>query len=180
MEISEKEYYELMTQVRALKDQVEAIQSPRKTTLLDMVNERVISDVRNISDEEPIFGYSYLASDAWTVMLQLAKMIHNPSRLFYMDRRYGQNRFCTRPYINSMNAKNPPRKIADLTADQVNVSVQMLNEIIPIYNKYFKMMHRKVMYDPTGKGDYEPIGVVDNDALNQDGCEASAMGEIYG
>lgn len=175
MEISEKEYYELMSQVKVLKNQVESMQSPRRTTLLDMMNEQVISHVRNISDTKPIFGYCCNSSEAWTVMMQLAKMVHKPSDLFYMDQCCAYDRYHMRPYIRSTSIKNSPRKIADLNAEQVNVSVQMLNEIIPIYNKYFKMMHKKVMYDPTGKGDYEPIGVMDQDEDN-----GSTMGEIYG
>lgn len=168
MEVSEKEYYELQMQVRTLKHQVDAMSSPRRTALKDLVKEQVISHVWNLADDKPIFEYRRFNSDAWTQMLALAKMIHDPSSLFYMDRTI--NGYASKPYIRSIFPKNRPRKISDLTPEELNVSVQMLNEIIPIYNKYFKLMHQRVIYDPTGKGDYRSIGVLDDDTeVNDDG-----------
>lgn len=168
MEISEKEYYELQMQVRLLQSRVEGMKIPKQTTMKDLVNEQVISRVWNLADDKPIFEYSRSNSDAWTQMLVLAKMIHEPSPLFYMDRT--NNGYFSKPYIRSIFPKNRPRKISDLTPEELTVSVQMLNEIIPIYNKYFKQMHQRVIYDPTGKGDYRSIGVLDDDAeVNDDG-----------
>lgn len=160
MEIDEKEYYELQMQVRCLQSQVGSMKMPKQTTMKDLVNEQVISRVWNLAEDKPIFGYRYFNSDAWTQMLALAKMIHEPSSSFYMDRTISG---CfSRPYIRSIFPKNRPRKISDLTPEELNVSVQMLNEIIPIYNKYFKRMHQRVIYDRTGKGDYVSVGVLDD------------------
>lgn len=169
MEISEKEYCELKMQVRLLQSRVEGMKVPKQTTMRDLVNEQVISRAWNIADDKPIFEYRRFNSDAWTQMLALAKLIHEPSPLFYMDRT--NNDYFSRPYIQSIFPKNRPRKISDLTPEELAVSVQMLNEIIPIYNKYFKLMHQRVMYDPTGKGDYEPIRILDDDMeVNDDGA----------
>lgn len=169
MEISEKEYYELQMQVMRLQSQVESMKIPKQTTMKDLVNEQVISRVWNLADDKPIFEYRRFNSDAWTQMLALAKLIHEPSPLFYMDRTIGN--YSPKSYIRSIFPKNRPRKISDLTPEELAVSVQMLNEIIPIYNKYFKLMHQRVMYDPTGKGDYEPIRILDDDMeVNDDGA----------
>lgn len=79
------------------------------------------------------------------------------------------NGYSNRPYIRSTDRKNAPRKISDLTPEQVALSVQMLDEMIPIYNRYFKMTHQRVLYDPTGRGDYIPVGVVDEQVLEDEG-----------
>jgi len=170
MEISEQEYYELKMQVSSLQNTVNTLQSPKKTTIKDMLKEQVISGVSNLEDARPVFGYCYgINSDAWTqLLLPLAKMIHDPSPLFYMGSTPDFYSRRTKPYIRWDYPKNKVRKIADLTPEQIEISVQMMDEIIPIYNRYYKMLHQKVLYDPTGRGDYQPIGVIDEDMLKDD------------
>lgn len=165
MEISEKEYYELKERVSTLQSTVDSLQKPKRITeLRSYLNEKVISEVVNLHKEKPIFGYvSYPHAEAWDrALLPLAKMVHRPSRPFYMSTHYiyPQNIHIRRS-IDSIRGNDKLPNITDLTPEQVNISIQMLNEIIPIYNRYFKLMHQKVLYDPTGKGNYEPIGVID-------------------
>lgn len=158
MEISEKEYFDLQIQVRSLQEQVNSLSVPRKTSLAGAVSAEVLSRVTNIVDDKPIFGYSASCNnDVWTLMMQLAKTLHTPSDFFYMDK--GCNH---RPYIRSTHHRERVKKIADMTDVQFGASVEMLNEIVPIYNKYFKKMHQNVWYDATGQGDYQSIPVIDN------------------
>lgn len=169
MEISEKEYYELKMQINNLQSTVNELQNPTRkiTTIKDMLYEQVISGVHNLEEAKPLFGYRYNVNcDAWTMaLLPLAKMLHDPSPLFYMDSAAADFRgYTKKPYIR-MNLKNRVRKITDLTLEQIELSVQMMNEIVPIYNRYFKMTHQRVLYDPTGRGDYESVGVLDEDIL---------------
>lgn len=167
MEISEMEYLALKAQVQTLQSQVSAMNKPKQIRgIKDMVKEQVISGVQAMTDCKPIFGYNNYNADAWTLMLQMAKEVHKPSNLFRMETRctYGY----PKPYINTIFNHQKPRKIADLTPEQLEISVQMLDEIIPIYNRYFKMLHQKVLYDPTGKGDYEVVGVVDEQILERE------------
>lgn len=164
MEISEMEYYQLKMQVQNLQEQVASIKEPKRTNLVSAMNEGVISKVTNIVDGKPVFGYvTSCNSDVWPLMLQMAKSVHDPSDLFYMDRSCVYPHL-HRPYIRCIFQKSGKvRKILDLTECQFELSAQMLNEIIPIYNRYFKLTHQRVLYDPTGKGDYQSIGVVDGD-----------------
>ena len=37
-----------------------------------------------------------------------------------------------------------PRKCEDLTYEEQKLSIEMLNELIPIYNKYFKLAHPEI------------------------------------
>lgn len=168
MEISNEEYCALKAQVSILQNQVNSMQAPKKITKLrDLLKEQVVSDVTNLDNEKPIFGYSDFCGDAWNqAFLPLAKMIHEPSRLFYMGTACN-GPYHPRPYIRSLDKRDRLKKVSDLTPEQLEVSVQMLDELIPIYNKYFKMLHQKVMFDPTGKGDYELIGVMDEDIIKE-------------
>lgn len=168
MEISEKEYYELQRQVRTLQSQVDAMNGPKKISLLDMIDEQVISSVHTADSTKPVFVYLRRPSDAWKMMLTLAKKIHEPSRLFNMRRSVGCYNGNYRPYIDFVSGGNCPRKISDMTEKQQEISARMLNEIIPIYNRYFKLMHQQVLYDPTGKGEYELYGVVDEQEVRSE------------
>nr|WP_288828471.1 hypothetical protein [uncultured Clostridium sp.] len=169
MEISNEEYYALKAQVSILQNQVNSMQAPKKITKLrDMLKEQVISHVTNLDNAKPIFGYSDFSGDAWNqAFLPLAKMIHEPSKLFYMGTACNDP-YRPRPYIRSLDKRERLKKVSDFTTEQLEVSVQMLDELIPIYNRYFKMLHQKVMFDPTGRGDYEPIGVLDEDILKEE------------
>ncbi len=159
MQISVEEYNALMFRISTLQKAVDVLQKCPPKNIKNMLKEQVISRVANLDDSRPIFGYREGQPEAWNYFLQIAKVIHTPSKLFCLGTTccgYGE-----RPYIRSEYAKYSPKRIKDLTAEQVAISVEMLDEIIPIYNRYFKRLHSKVMYDPTGKGDYELIGVLD-------------------
>lgn len=154
MEITEQEYYELKAQVELLKQKVDGVKKPR-ADFASLVMEKPISYVRNIEDSLPVFDYKWSASgDEWTLFLRLAKIIHRPNNLFYMDS-------CTRgPYIRSIKKGCAPRKFTEMTEEQIELSVQMLNELIPIYNKYYKEIHPAVLYDADGNGLYKNVNVI--------------------
>lgn len=161
MEISEREYYQLREQVQTLQGKVESMSASKRTNLLGAMNEAVISSVQNITAGKPIFGYSrFNNNDVWPLLLQMAKAIHEPSNVFYMSTACPNG--YPHPYIRSTAGARKPRKLTDLSESQFDLSAQMLNEMIPIYNRYFKFTHQRVLYDATGRGDYQSIGVVDD------------------
>lgn len=164
MEISEKEYLELKEQVRQLQLKVEGVSSPPKD-FRSRVLETPISSVRNVKDGEPIFDYIRSASDdAWIAFVKLAKVIHNPSDKFYMDKaRYGAYE---KPYIRSYRCGDSPRKITEMSEEQIQTSINMLNELIPIYNKYFRKTHETVLYSENNDGIYRRVNVFQ---LEEDG-----------
>lgn len=163
MEISEKEYNELKLQIASLQNTVNDLQNPPKRNIKTMLKEQVIDGVHNMNDEKPVFGYSRFDSEVWKYLLEIGKAVHKPSRTFYMG-----TALHNRPYIRCDDIKKGiPQKVKDLSQEQMEISVRMLDEIVPIYNRYYKMLHQKVMYDPTGKGDYELIGVLDYDLIHE-------------
>ena len=156
MEISEKEYLELREQVRQLQLKVEGVSSPPKD-LRSRVSETPITFVRNIEEDMPTFDYLHSANDdAWIAFVKLAKIIHKPSDRFYMSTEHpGSNK----PYIRSYRQGEAPRKITELSEEQIQVSVDMLNELIPIYNKYFQKLHQTVLYSENNDGVYKQVNV---------------------
>ena len=160
MEISEREYYELKEQIRQLQYKVEGISSPPKD-LRSRVSDTPISHVRNVKEDAPIFDYMHAASDdAWIAFVKLAKLIHKPSDKFYMGTAMTH---CSihkeNPFIRSYRHGEAPRKITEMSEEQVQISVDMLNELIPIYNKYFQKTHETVLYSENNDGIYKPVNV---------------------
>ncbi len=159
MEISEKEYLELKEQVRQLQLKVEGVGSPPKD-LRSRVAETPISHVRNVKDDAPVFDYMHSANDdAWIAFVKLAKIIHKPSDKFYMGTTaigWGSGE---RPYIRSYRCGEAPRKITEMSEEQMQTSIDMLNELIPIYNKYFQKIHGTVLYSENNDGIYKQVNV---------------------
>lgn len=156
MEISEKEYFELKEQVRILQEKIGSIEKP-KGDFSSIVAEMPITFVRNSVEDYPDFEYVKGVGNAWNAFIQLAKIIHTPSWKFYMDSAGGK--YDKNPYIRTIGNHQTPRKIANLTNEQILLSVQMLNEMIPIFNKYFKQTHEFVLYSDRGDGQYRKIYV---------------------
>ena len=155
MEISVKEYYELKEQVRILQEKVNG-KFKKQNSFADLVDELPIEYVMKSVDDFPEFKYIRNASDAWKVFTHLGRLIHAPSYNFYMSTA---NQYSTKPYIRCVGDNLAPRKIADLKDEQIKISVQMLNELIPIYDKYFKQTHQYVLYSESEDGTYRKIYV---------------------
>ena len=64
-----------------------------------------------------------------------------------------------KPYIRSYRSGEAPRKITEMSEEQIQISIDMLNELIPIYNKYFQKTHETVLYSEKGNGVYERVNV---------------------
>ena len=64
-----------------------------------------------------------------------------------------------RPYIRSTCSKTP-RTIEQLSADQVRISAEMLNEMVAIYNRYYVMLHEQVVYDPRDGSGAQLVDVI--------------------
>lgn len=156
MEISEREYFELKEQVRVLQEKVNGIEKQRKQ-LADLITEMPIGCVRNTMEDFPDFKYEENGnSDAWNIFMKLAKLVHTSSWKFNLEQSY------VHPWtkrIRLIGHNETPKRITELTAEQIDISVQMLNEMIPIYNKYFKQMHEYVLYCDTNDGQYRKIYV---------------------
>lgn len=157
MEISEKEYAELLMQIETLKQKVNGINP--KTSIVDLITEKPIACVAKTQDTYPEFKYNNSQlTDVWKRFLYIAKAIHSKSYNFYMDKTiYGGS------YIRCVGNHEYPKKVTDMTKEEIQISVQMLDELIPIYNKYFKLTHPYVLYSDNKEGIYRKIYVEKNE-----------------
>lgn len=161
IEISKDEYLKMKNKLVELENKINKIEDRDYCTknIKYMVAELPIEHVRNSADDHPMFEYSTLGGDTWTMFLNLAKIIHRENYKFYMDNA-GPS-YYSRPYIRT-TGKCPLPKTGSMDRDQKRISVEMLNELIPIYNKYYKMIHPKVLYKCRGSEEFTCIDVVNN------------------
>lgn len=138
------EIEELKRQAEEINRRIKELSAPKQIACY--VTERPLSTPRNLKDDEPVFGYiDYVDQDAWNAFIKLAKTVHTKSPQFYMSSTHPS--MGGRPYIRSTCSKTP-RTIEQLSADQVRISAEMLNEMVAIYNRYYVMLHEQVVYDP--------------------------------
>lgn|GEM_PF-1843943 len=161
MEISKDEYLKMKNKLAELEEKINKIEDQSYCTknIKQLVAELPIEHIRNSTNEKPIFEYSTLGGDTWTIFLNLSKIIHRENWKFFMDE--SGCHYPSRPYIRSIGKCQLP-KIESLTRYQKRISVEMLNELIPIYNKYYKMMHRQVLYRERGSDEFAFVDVLNS------------------
>ena len=161
IEIDKSEYLAMKNKLLALEEKINKIENAtyRINSLKQMVNESPIESVMNAHDQVPIFKYSTLGNDTWNCFLTLGKLLHRENYKFYMD-TCGSGPY-RRPYIRS-NGKETIPMVKNLDDNQKRISAEMLNELIPIYNKYYKMMHEQVLYRECGSDEFAYVDVLNN------------------
>lgn len=137
LEISYEEYRDLKRRIEELE------REQAKTKVLPMkrwayqVNELPIDTIRlseNIGSI-PFFRYSQEARETWEVFVKLAKHVHTRVTPYEESTIHSWTR---------KTCDKIPRKCEDLTYEEQKLSIEMLNELIPIYNKYFKLAHPEI------------------------------------
>lgn len=122
---------ELEMQVESLSVELdcvkkELVKRPMNSYLARMVKEMPISYIRNNHGK---IRYEGSANGSWTHFLALAKLIHQDA--FFEKRRHD----------GFVTTKMKMPKLTELSTDELTESVDMLNEMIPIFNKYFRKNH---------------------------------------
>ncbi len=155
MVISEAEYLEMKNQIDQLKAKVDNMGGNK--SIRDSVDCLPYEFIKNIEDDVPIFVPFDSGGDTWNLFMRLAKILHKQDWKFYMD---STMRFsCKNPYIRTVGNHNVSTRISQLSDKQITLSVQMLNELIPIYNKFFQMAHEVVLYKPDDSGGFQNVKV---------------------
>lgn len=139
MEITKEEYLSLMKRI----DELERERSVNKMLTYKCwayaVNELPIESIRIVSDHspEPVLRYDSCARDAWGLFTKLAKEIHKSTYTYKAEIISWSKEL----YWRGCGRSSAPTRYGDLTDTQKQLSLEMLNELIPIYNKYFKIAH---------------------------------------
>ena len=90
---------------------------------------------------KPIAYYRRTATaDAWTVFTKLAKLNHGTD-VYHLN--FSK---CTRSYYWDHKSISAPKSHTALTYEQKLLSLEMLNELVPIYNKYYKKANPYVRF----------------------------------
>lgn len=141
-----EELEELKRQAEEINRKIRELSAPKQ--IAPYVTEKPLSAPRKLKDDKPLFGFTdYYDQDAWNAFVKLAKTVHTKSPQFYMSSVSNYRGIGGKPYIRS-TVKKIPRTIDQLSTEQIKISAKMLNEMIAIYNRYFVMLHKQVIYDP--------------------------------
>ena len=149
MEITFEDYYQLKCRVteleRKMEEQIKAEQSSGKKiiSLAKEVKEMPIHHLSVTKDYgELILQYANNGnSDVWLNFFKLALAIHTKPHDYAKRRNEFNGKVATEPIADT---GLEPTRLSDLTQEQLQISVDMLDEIIPIYNRYFKECQRGV------------------------------------
>lgn len=153
--LGQEEYGKLLDEVEALREEIRQKSNCKENRIFDLVKEKPLNTPRNLIDDKPVFGFSARCNyDAWKCFLSLAKLVNKKSDVFYMDKTHQMGL----PYIRSISEK-APRTTFQLTEHQLQCAVDMLNEMIPIYNKYMVLEHQFVEYKTSLDSDAQIIKV---------------------
>lgn len=152
MEISELEYLQMKEQIAKLKDKIDSIGGVR--SIRDMVKCLPYEYIKNMEDDIPIFVPVDCGGDAWNTFLRLAKILHTQDWRFFMGSWVNR---CD--IIRTIGNHSTPTRISQLSSEQIFLSVQMLNELIPIYNKYFQKSHESILYKPDARESFQSVKV---------------------
>lgn len=113
------------------------------TATIERPINRLMIKNRNVDDiNEVELIYVDTASDIpWKCFSQLAKYIHQSPVTYYMSTEHPKSH---KPYVRECeNAVTYPRRYSDMTEDQIKISGQMVEEMIKVWNKYFKKINKK-------------------------------------
>lgn len=138
MEISREEYLALTRRIEELEKERSMSKLLTYKCWAYAVNELPIEHIRVVETREPDIQLRYdaVARDTWGLFTKLAKRLHTPQWEYKAERHQWSGL-----YWRSSGPTSPPKRYDDLSEAQKQLSLEMLNELVPIYNKYFKMAH---------------------------------------
>lgn len=150
MEITYEDYYQLKCRVteleRQMKEQSKAAEQPSSKRIISLakeVNEMPIHHLWVGKNDERLTA-QYIKngnSEVWLSFFKLALAIHTKAHDYAKGYSRKDGSVITVP-IERTGLE--PTKLSELSQAQLQVSLDMLNELIPIYNRYFKEQQRGV------------------------------------
>lgn len=160
IEIEVSEYIDMLKEITSLKKQLEDKEKlfPTAKTVNGMLREKPYENVWNTDSDVAIFAprVNGCSGEAHKAFVRLAKLLHRCNEKFYMSETYKGSGI---PHIRDIgNTKIPT--FNEMSYEQHLLSAEMLNEMIPIWNKYFAKVHETVWYDAKGNGDFQKVNVL--------------------
>lgn len=154
MEITQEEYLELQNKLAELQKQVNDMTKKPRNTFAGLVAEMPIDRITidNYKDRRTeVAEYDSTSGDAWLLFVKLAKLIHQKEYYYIAERAIGP----CKGWLRQHGKREVPTRIDQLSIEQLKTSINMLDEMVAIYNKYFKSIHTGVyvnnLHDEPGK-----------------------------
>lgn len=167
MEITREEYLELVNKIDSLQATLNSATTTCHTSFMsNMVKEMPIEGITPVDEYRryPIFKFNKnRPSDTWKAFRDLARYLHIETPVFYDDAKIGYGRQEI-SYMREVQLHRKPPTTKQMTPEQKEISVQMLNEMIPIFNKYYKTLHSEVLYN-SHSSQQQKLKVVDTDEV---------------
>ena len=149
-----------MTEVELLRSEVDRLQKMVSSLeakaqmvphfgLAAITTETPIQDYRNTNNpstmEEVVFAYRYdkSASAAWRPFTMLAKELCKCDSTFYMSTIHPGSRV---PCVRDDGFGVVPKRFENIPFEKLVLAGQMIDEMIRIWNRYYKMIHKTAKY----------------------------------
>lgn len=135
------ELEELKKQAADIQRKIDAITAP---TSLVTALKNVPYSLPRFKDNDcrkPVVFPNWVDPDVWKHFLAIGKCIHSRNGVFVERNRYGYY-----PYYVDHKDEFKPRKVCDLTREEVAISAEMLDRMIEIYNEYMVKIHTQVVF----------------------------------
>lgn len=96
--------------------------------------------INNLEDVELI--YQYGAKDIpWKCFSQLGKFLHQSPITYYMSTTHPDSSV---PFVRGCeHSAYTPKKYSDMTEEQIKISGRMVEELIEVWNRYFREVNTK-------------------------------------
>ncbi|MEG2489420.1 hypothetical protein, partial [Anaerorhabdus sp.] len=131
-----------------------------KTSLKNYINNEPISGVK--TDEcLGIFAYSRHNSIAWELFIKLTKeLVREIPEITERKTKYRNSKY---GYFEHNGIYEKQKLISNFTDEEFRISVDMLNEMTVIYNKYYKELHPtvNVKFAHQENDDFIPVKIED-------------------
>ena len=167
MYIPDEEYYELKKQLQALNEKIEYVKKP--TSFASVVEIKPYGYISSVDFYTPVFApRADCSNEVWKLFIQLGKSIHQSASYFKPDLPTKWN---SRAYIRKISNKKVPKTLAEMSAEQIKLSAEMITEMIGIYNRYFQKVNTHVLFDEHRTGEYSPVVIMYPEELNEQYCQ---------
>ena len=141
------ELMELKKQAEEINKRIAELTAPKNIAYRCKVKPyRLPSFLDNDARNPVVFTDRCYDTDAWAHFLALGKMIQAENGVF----KTRGTSWRREPFYVDELGKNVPKKVSDLTQEEVRISAEMLEKMISIYNEYMVQMHACVTLDCEG------------------------------
>lgn len=132
-------------EIESIKKKIEELngiieKATRRKVLTDYSNLRPLGYI-NVEEKTLTFSFSKrYDTETWNCFRQLAKLLHTKTGGFYNYRSvYGRKQI-------SKNCDKKIKYLEELTPEQLEISAEMIDRMVKIYNEYYYMLHSSVFY----------------------------------